>query len=160
VNVRLLVRTLRNTVLIPSAAVSVMEHGPLCLSSVRTQSQYGILLSRALMGIPPRWRICSRESGSGLWLRQTSRRNASHCRNRSTDRRQKRRGPIVSPSRAFILRPVATVLLMVAIVGRRRSCLFKLPFRRYLRWSTRPFKFERFIRCESRRNVGLLSRRR
>ncbi len=60
--------------------------------------------------------------------------------------REAAKNGFVNPSRIFILRPVATALLMVAILLAGIVAYRQLPSRRYPRWTTRPFKSSRSTR--------------
>lgn len=54
------------------------------------------------------------------------------------------------PSRLFIMRPVATTLLMVAILLAGLSVIAPCPFRRCRKWTIRPFRWSRSTQVRAR----------
>ena len=151
VNARLLLKTLQNVILIPSSAIQhngdvsyvypdSKRRRPICITSSRESAESG--MTRCKDSIPEMW------SPTAV-LRSCRTAPRSPSPNQDSSLKQREQCP-VSPSRPFILRPVATSLLMAAIMlvgsSPTRSC--RSP--RCLRLTTRPFRCSRSIPAPAR----------
>ena len=125
VNARLLVETKRDATIVPASAIQRSVH------NVRLYRQRGQHVSGAtLYSVPARAMTCPSTAVWRLARWSSSRGGQSPARHegcRTHGRCWQPKGEPMSPSRPFILRPVATSLLMVAILLAGAVAYYQLP---------------------------------